>query len=156
MKLTLKDGSVLEVAENTLAIDAVKSLSQGLAKAALAVKLDEQVTDLFTPLTSDCTFTVLTGTDDEGLRTLRHTASHVLAQAVKKLYPEAKLAIGPAIDNGFYYDFDTEETFDAESLRLIEKEMKRIVDQNHKLERFTLPREEAIALMREKGEDYKV
>ncbi|MBQ2252616.1 MAG: TGS domain-containing protein, partial [Clostridia bacterium] len=156
IKLTLKDGSVLEVAENTLAIDAVKSLSQGLAKAALAVKLDEQVTDLFTPLTSDCTFTVLTGTDDEGLRTLRHTASHVLAQAVKKLYPEAKLAIGPAIENGFYYDFDTEETFDAESLRLIEKEMKRIVDQNHKLERFTLPREEAIALMREKGEDYKV
>ncbi len=156
LKLTLKDGSVLEVENGTLAIDVIKGLSQGLAKAALAVKLDEEVADLFTPLNADCNFTVLTGEDAEGLRTLRHTASHVLAQAVKKLYPDAKLAIGPAIDNGFYYDFDTEEAFDAESLKAIEKEMKRIIDQNHKLERFTLSRAEAINLMREKKEDYKI
>ncbi len=156
IKLTLKDGSVKEVEANSIALDAVKSLSQGLAKAALAVRINDEICDLSTPLVSDCDFTVLTADDAEGLRTLRHTASHVLAQAVKKLYPDAKLAIGPAIDNGFYYDFDTEEPFDADSLKQIEKEMKRIVDANHKLERFTLPRNEAIALMKEKGEDYKV
>ncbi len=156
IKLTLIDGSVKEVAENTPAFEVVKSLSQGLAKAAIAVKLNDTVCDLATPITEDCAFIVLTAADEEGLRALRHTASHVLAQAVKRLYPDARLAIGPAIDNGFYYDFDTEEPFDAEELKAIEKEMKRIVEANEKLERFTLPRAEALELMRSKNEPYKV
>ncbi len=156
MKVTLKDGSVKEFESSVSVLDAAKSISEGLARAACAGKVNGQVVDLRTVLEEDCELEILTARDAEGLRVLRHTASHVMAQAVKRLYPNTKLAIGPAIDDGFYYDFDREAPFSAEELNDIEKEMKKIVKENLKLERFELPREEAIKFMEEKEEPYKV
>lgn len=156
MKVTLKDGSVKEFESRVSVLDAAKSISEGLARAACAGKVNGEVVDLRTEISEDCELEILTARDAEGLRVLRHTASHVMAQAVKRLYPNAKLAIGPAIDDGFYYDFDREEPFSAEELSDIEKEMKKIVKENLKLERFELPREEAIKFMEEKEEPYKV
>ncbi len=156
MKVTLKDGSVKEFESSVSVLDAAKSISEGLARAACAGKVNGEVVDLRTEISEDCELEILTARDAEGLRVLRHTASHVMAQAVKRLYPNAKLAIGPAIDDGFYYDFDREEPFSAEELGDIEKEMKKIVKENLKLERFELPREEAIKFMEEKEEPYKV
>ena len=156
MKVTLKDGSVKGFESSVSVLDAAKSISEGLARAACAGKVNGQVVDLRTVLEEDCELEILTAKDAEGLRVLRHTASHVMAQAVKRLYPNAKLAIGPAIDDGFYYDFDREAPFSAEELADIEKEMKKIVKENLKLERFELPREEAIKFMEEKEEPYKV
>jgi len=156
IKITLKDGSVKEIEKGTPAIDVVKGISEGLARAALAVGLNGKVYDLNKTIDEDCTFTVYTFDDQEGRDALRHTASHVLAQAVKRLYPNVKLAIGPAIANGFYYDFDSETSFTPEVLVKIEEEMKKIVKEDLKLERFTLSREEAIKLMEEKAEPYKV
>ena len=156
MKVTLKDGSVKEFESSVSVLDAAKSISEGLARAACAGKVNGQVVDLRTVLEEDCELEILTAKDAEGLRVLRHTASHVMAQAVKRLYPNTKLAIGPAIDDGFYYDFDREAPFSAEELADIEKEMKKIVKENLKLERFELPREEAIKFMEEKEEPYKV
>ena len=154
-KLTLKDGSILEVAANTTCMEVALQISEGLARVALVAKLNGEVVDLSTPITDDAMLELCTFDSEEGRRAFRHSASHVLAQAVKRLYPDAKLAIGPAIENGFYYDFDA-APFTAEDLKKIEAEMKKIVKENIKLERFTLPRDEAIAFMKERNEPYKV
>ena len=155
MKITLKDGSVKEYAESKSVIDIAFDISEGLARVACAGEIDGKVVDLRTVIDQDCTLNILTAKDPEGLRVVRHTCSHVLAEAVKRLYPNAKLAIGPAIDNGYSYDFEA-EPFSREDLDAIEKEMKKIIKKGAKLERFTLPREEAIRMMEEKGEPYKV
>jgi len=156
MKITLKDGSVKEYAEAKSVIDIAFDISEGLARAACAGEVDGEVVDLRTTIDKDCTLSILTGNDAAGLRTVRHTCSHVLAEAVKRLYPNAKLAIGPAIDEGFYYDFDVENPFSREELDKIEAEMKKIIKEGNKLEKFELPRAEAIKFMEEKGEPYKV
>ena len=156
IKITLADGSVREMEDGSSVLDAAKSISRGLAKEAVAAKVNGEIRGLEYVLPGDCTLEILKFSDEEGAHTFRHTASHILAQAVKKLYPEAKLAIGPAIDNGFYYDFDLEHRFTEEDFAAIEKEMKKIVESGLKLERFELPRAEALALMEEKKEDYKV
>lgn len=156
IQVTFKDGSSREFEKSISALDVAKSLSAGLARQALSVEIDGETRDLTTPLEQDCKVTFLTFADDMGRWTMRHTASHVLAQAMKKLHPEAKLAIGPAIDNGFYYDFDLDGTLSTDDLAALEKEMQAIIKQDLKLERFELPREEAIAFMQEKGEPYKV
>jgi len=156
MKVMLKDGSSMEFDNGVSVLDVAKTISEGLARAACAAKVNGEVVDLRTELTTDCELEILTFRDDEGKKAFRHTASHVMAQAVKRLYPDVKLAIGPAIDDGFYYDFDKAEAFSQEELAEIEKEMKKIVKENIKIDRFTLPREEAIKLMQEKEEPYKV
>ena len=155
MLITLKDGS-REFENGMNALDIAGQLSQELKKQALAARVDGELVELVKPIDHDCTLEILTFKDDEAKRVLRHTASHVLAQAVKHLKPEAKLAIGPAIDNGFYYYFDVDEPFTPEFLTALEKEMKKIIQKNDRLERFELPREEAIRFMEEKGEPYKV
>ena len=156
MKITLKDGSVKEYECAKSVIDIAFDISEGLARAACAGEVDGKVVDLRTEISEDCTLNILTGNDAEGLRVVRHTCSHVLAEAVKRLYPNAKLAIGPAIDEGFYYDFDVENPFSRDELDAIETEMKKIIKEGNKLERFELPRAEAIKFMEEKGEPYKV
>ena len=156
IKITLADGSVREAEEGSSVLDVAKSISRGLAKEAVAAEVNGEVQGMEYELTGDCSLEILKFSDEEGAKTFRHTASHILAQAVKKLYPEAKLAIGPAIDNGFYYDFDLEHRFTEEDFSAIEKEMRKIVEANLKLERFELPRKEAIEFMEEKHEDYKV
>ena len=155
MKITLKDGSVKEYAESKSVIDVAFDISEGLARAACAGEVDGEVVDLRTVLDKDCTLNILTAKDPEGLRVVRHTCSHVLAEAVKNLYPDVKLAIGPSIDTGYYYDFDA-EPFSREVLDKIEKEMKKIIKKGAKLEKFTLSRDEAIKFMEEKNEPYKV
>ncbi len=155
MKITLKDGSVKEYEGSRSIIDIAYDISEGLARAACAGEVDGEVLDLRTVVDKDCTLNILTAKDEAGLRVVRHTCSHVLAEAVKNLFPQVKLAIGPAIDTGYYYDFDS-EPFSREDLDKIEKEMKRIIKKGAKLERFTMPREEAIRFMEEKGEPYKV
>ena len=155
MKITLKDGSFKEYENSMSVIDIAKDISEGLARMACAGEVDGEVVDLRTIVDKDCGLNILTAKDEEGLRVMRHTCSHVLAEAVKNLFPEAKLAIGPAIDTGYYYDFDA-ESFSREDLDKIEKEMKKIIKKGAKLERFELPRAEAIKFMEEKGEPYKV
>ena len=155
MKITLKDGSVKEYAESKSVLDIAYDISEGLARAACAGEVDGKVVDLRTMVDSDCELNILTANDAAGLAALRHTTSHVLAEAVKNVFPEAKLAIGPSIDTGFYYDFE-HAPFSREDLDKIEAEMKKIIKKGEKLERFTLPREEAIKFMEEKGEPYKV
>ena len=155
MKITLKDGSVKEYAQAMSIIDIATDISEGLARVACAGEVDGKVEDLRTVIDKDCSLNILTANDPEGLRVVRHTASHVMAEAVKRLFPDAKVTIGPAIDEGFYYDFDA-APFSREDLDKIEAEMKKIIKEGHKLERFTLPREEAIKFMEEKGEPYKV
>lgn len=155
MKITLKDGSVKEYAEKKSVYEIALDLSEGLARAACAGEINGEVVDLRTEVCEDCSLNILTAADEGGLRTLRHTTAHVMAEAVKRLYPDAKCTIGPSIEEGFYYDFDS-EPFSREDLDKIEAEMKKIIKEGHKLERFTLPREEAIKFMEEKGEPYKV
>lgn len=155
MKITLKDGSSKEYAQAMSVYEIALDISEGLARAACAGEVDGKVVDLRTVLEDDCTLNILTANDEAGLRTVRHTCSHVLAEAVKRLFPDAKVTIGPAIDEGFYYDFD-HAPFSREDLDNLEKEMKKIIKEGHKIERFTLPREEAIKFMEEKGEPYKV
>ena len=155
MKITLR-GEVREYEAPMTALELAASLSQALKKEALVARIDGEVKDLMTVLDKDCEVEFLTFADDDGKRVYRHTASHILAQAVKAIRPNVKLAIGPAIDTGFYYDFDSDEAFSTEDFKAIEKEMDKIVKANYKLERFELPREEAIKLMEEKGEPYKV
>lgn len=155
MKITLKDGSSKEYDQAMSVYGIALDISEGLARAACAGEVDGKVVDLRTVLDSDCTLNILTANDEEGLRTVRHTCSHVLAEAVKRLFPDAKVTIGPSIDEGFYYDFD-HAPFSREDLDNLEKEMKKIIKEGHKIERFTLPREEAIQFMEEKGEPYKV
>lgn len=156
IKITLKDGSLMEVEKETLLIDVAKSISEGLARVCTAAVVNNEVCDLRTPVTTDCTVSFLTFDDEKGRLAYRHTASHVLAQAVKRIFPSTKLAIGPAVENGFYYDFDFEKAVNAADLEKIEAEMKKIIKENIEIERFELPREEAIAMMKDAGEDYKV
>ncbi|MBQ6266526.1 MAG: threonine--tRNA ligase [Clostridia bacterium] len=156
INVTLKGGVVKEFDAGITAMEIAKSLGMGLYKAACVCRIDGVVQDLRTPLTADCALEILTAEDPEGLRALRHTASHVLAQAVKRLYPQTKLAIGPAIDSGFYYDFDTDVAFTPEELEKIEAEMKKIVKEALPLERHELDPADAIAYMEEKDEIYKV
>lgn len=156
IKITLKDGSVREYEKGIKIEDIIASIGSGLLKAALAAKVNGEIRELSDTVEEDAALEVLTFDNEEGRLAFRHTSSHILAQAVKRLYPDVKLAIGPAIDNGFYYDFDSDKTFSDSDLELIEKEMEKIVKEDYKLERFVLPREEAIKLMEEKGEIYKV
>ena len=156
MKITLKDGSVREYDKSMSVFEIASDISEGLARVAMAGEVNGEVVDLRTVLSDDCELSILTFQDDGGNETFRHTSSHILAQAVKRLYPETKLAIGPAIADGFYYDLDRETPFTTEDLEKIEKEMKKIVKEALPIESFTLPREEAIALMKEKEEPYKV
>ncbi|HIZ78882.1 MAG TPA: threonine--tRNA ligase [Candidatus Lachnoclostridium stercorigallinarum] len=156
MKITLKDGSVKEYAQPMAVIDIAKDLSEGLARVACAGEVDGEVVDLRTVVDRDAQVNILTAGDEGGLSTLRHTASHVMAQAIKRLYPGTKLAIGPSIADGFYYDVDPETPLTAEDMEKIEAEMKKIVKEALPIERFTLPREEALAFMKEKEEPYKV
>ena len=155
MKITLKDGSVKEYAEAMSVIDIAKDISEGLARMACAGEVDGEVVDLREVVDRDCELSILTFNDEKGKAAYRHTTSHVLAEAVKRLYPEAKLAIGPSIDTGYYYDFE-HEPFSREDLDKIEAEMKKIIKENAKLEKFTLPRAEAIRFMEEREEPYKV
>ena len=155
MKITLKDGSVKEYAESKSVYDIALDISEGLARAACCARIDGEVVDLRTMVEEDCRLEICTAKDPEGLAALRHTTSHVLAEAVKRVFPEAKLAIGPSIEEGFYYDFD-HEAFSREDLDKLEAEMKKIVKEGARLEKFLLPREEAIRFMEEKGEPYKV
>ena len=155
MKITLKDGSVKEYGESRSIYDIALDISEGLARAACCAKVDGRVADLRTVLDGDCELSICTARDEEGLAAIRHTASHVLAEAVKNLFPDAKLTIGPSIDTGFYYDFD-HAPFSREDLDALEAEMKKIIKRGAKLEKFTLPRAEAIKFMEEKGEPYKV
>lgn len=156
IKLTLKDGSIREIENAISAAEIIKSIGMGLYKAACAVRINGEVKDIRTVVDSDCEFEVLTFDDPDGKKTFWHTASHILAQAVKRLYPETLLAIGPAIDNGFYYDFDRETPFTTEELENIEAEMKKIVKEGLALEQFELSPEEAIKYLEENGELYKV
>ncbi len=156
IRLTLKDGSIREIESSMPAAEIVKGIGMGLYKASCCVKINGEVKDLRTVIDKDCQFEVCTFDTIEGKKTFWHTASHILAQAVKRLYPEAKLAIGPAIDNGFYYDFDLEKPFSQEDLDKIEAEMKKIVKEGIALEQFELPPAEAIAKLEEMGEPYKV
>ncbi|MBQ8780115.1 MAG: threonine--tRNA ligase [Oscillospiraceae bacterium] len=156
IKLTLKDGSVREAEGGVAAAEIVKGIGMGLYKSACSVKINGNVCDLRTIINEDCDFEVLTFDSKDGQKTFNHTAAHIMAQAVKRLYPAAKLAIGPAIDDGFYYDFDVEKAFTQDDLDKIEAEMKKIVKENVELERFELPVDEAIKKLEEMGEPYKV
>ena len=156
IKVKLKGDVIKEYDIGISALDVAKSLGMGLYKAACVCKIDGVVCDLRTPLTTDCALEILTFDDPDGKYAFRHTASHILAQAVKRLYPGVKLAIGPAIENGFYYDFDIDTPFTPEMLEAIEAEMKKIVKEALPLERYELDPDEAIAMMEKKGEIYKV
>jgi threonyl-tRNA synthetase len=155
MKITLKDGSVKEYSNGMSVIDIAKDISEGLARVACAGEINGKVVDLRTMVEEDCELNILTFNEEAGKAAYRHTTSHVLAEAVKRLYPNAKLAIGPSIDTGFYYDFDI-EPFDRAALDELEKEMKKIIKEGAELEKFTLSREEAIQLMKDREEPYKV
>lgn len=154
VQITLKDGSRMQVESGTTIMDIARRISEGLARVALAAEVNGKVKDLMAPITEDCTLNILTFDSEGGKHTYWHTASHIMAQAVKRLYPNVKLAIGPAIDNGFYYDFDSEKTFTPEDMKAIEEEMARIIKEDYSVERFTLPRDKALELM--KDEPYKV
>ena len=156
MIITLKDGSQKEYSQSMSVIDIAKDISEGLARVACAGEVDGEVVDLRTVIDKDCNLNILTFQDEGGRGAFRHTTSHILAQAIKRLYPDAKLAIGPSIADGFYYDIDKEVPLISEDLEKIEAEMKKIVKENLAIERFELPREEAIAFMKEKDEPYKV
>ena len=156
IKLTLPDNSVREIESAQPAAEIVKGIGMGLYKSACCVKVNGEVKDLRTVIDSDCKFEVCTFDSLDGKKTFWHTASHILAQAVKRLYPNTKLAIGPAIDNGFYYDFDLEKPFTPAELEKIEAEMKKIVKEDLALEQFELSPADAIAKLKEMDEPYKV
>ena len=155
MKITLKDGSVKEYSEPKSIYEIAKDISEGLARTACAGELNGEITDLRTEISKDASLNIITAGEEEGLKVIRHTAAHVMAEAVKRLFPNAKVTIGPAIADGFYYDFDA-EPFSREDLDKIEAEMKKIIKEGHEIKRFTLPKEEAIAFMKEKDEPFKV
>ena len=156
IKITLKDGSVKEIEKAMSILDIAKSISEGLARVATCGEVDGEVKDLRFVVEKDCTLNILTFDSLDGKKAYWHTTSHIMAQAVKRLFPDVKLAIGPAIDEGFYYDFDVEKPFTEEDKTKIEEEMKKIIKENLDIERFELPKAEAIKLMKEKNEDYKV
>ena len=153
--IKLPDGSVMEMDKGVNGFDIAARISSGLAKAALAVKVNGKLTDLSTPITTDATVTVITSKDAEGLQILRHSCSHVMAQAVKELWPDVQVTIGPAIENGFYYDFSRKEPFTTEDFAKIEARMHEIVKRDEKIERIVLPRAEAIKFFKDLGENYK-
>ena len=155
MKVTLKDGSFKEYDQPMSIYDIALDISEGLARVACVGEIDGETKDLRTIVDRDCTLNILTFDSDAGKKAYRHTCAHVLAQAVKNLYPDAKLTIGPAIDNGYYYDFDM-PSLDRDALDAIEKEMKKIIKKGDRLERYTLSKDEAIKLMTERDEPYKV
>ena len=146
MKITLKDGSVKEYQEAKTVYEIASDISEGLARVACAGEVNGEIVDLRTEISEDCELNIVTASDPEGLRVIRHTASHILAEAVKRLFPNAKLAIGPAIDDGFYYDFDS-EPFSREDLDNLEAEMKKIIKEGHEITRYTLSRNDAIKFM---------
>ena len=156
IEVELKDGNKKQVNEGSSVLDVAKSISEGLARVALAGKVDGKVVDLRYQLNQDCKLEILTFDDEDGRKAYWHTTSHIMAQAIKRLYKNVKLAIGPAIEAGFYYDFDTEYRFSEADFEKIEAEMKKIIKEDLPIERFELPREEAIKLMKDAGEDYKV
>ena len=156
MIITLKDGSTKEYSEPKSIIEIAADISEGLARMACAGEVNGEVEDLRTVIDKDCNLSILTFNDEGGKAAFRHTTSHIMAQAIKRLYPETKLAIGPSIADGFYYDVDRDTPLTSEDLEKIEAEMKKIVKEDLKLERFELPRAEAIAFMKEKEEPYKV
>ena len=157
IKITLKDGSVKEVESGMSILDIAKGISEGLARVATAGKVNGEVKDLRTVINENCSLEILTFESDlDGKKAYWHTTSHIMAQAVKRLFPDVKLAIGPAIDEGFYYDFDVEKPFTDEDKAKIEEEMKKIIKEDLAIERFELPRDEAIKLMKDKNENYKV
>ena len=156
IKITLKDGSVKEIEKPMSILDIAKSISEGLARVATCGEVDGEVKDLRFVVEKDCTLNILTFDSLDGKKAYWHTTSHIMAQAVKRLFPDVRLAIGPAIDEGFYYDFDVEKPFTEEDKTKIEEEMKKIIKENLDIERFELPKAEAIKLMKEKNEDYKV
>ena len=156
MKITLKDGSSKEYAESMRVIDIAADISEGLARMATAGEVNGEVVDLRTVVEEDCELSILTFNDEKGKGAFRHTASHIMAQAIKRLYPDAKLAIGPSVADGFYYDIDRETPLTQEDLEKIEAEMKKIVKEALPIEQFTKPRAEAIAYFQEKEEPYKV
>ena len=156
IKITLKDGSIMEVEKGTTVLEATKKISEGLARNAMCGLVNGEVKDLRYELNDDAELNICTFDSLEGKKAYWHTTSHILAQAVKRLYPDTKLAIGPSIDNGFYYDFDTEMTFTPEILEKLEAEMSKIIKEDLEIKRFTLPREEAIKFMKDRKEDYKV
>jgi len=154
--IILKDGSSIQYEENVTPLKVAQDISSGLARAALAAEVDGETVDLSYVIEKDCTLNILTFDDSEGKKAFWHTSSHILAQAVTRLFKDVKLAIGPAIDNGFYYDFDVDRPFTPEDLEAIEKEMNEIIKADYPLERFELPRDEAIDLMTKKNQPYKV
>lgn len=156
MKITLKDGSSKEYAQSMSVIDIAKDISEGLARVATAGEVDGEVVDLRTVIDKDCELNILTFNDEKGKGAFRHTTSHIMAQAIKRLYPDTKLAIGPSIEDGFYYDIDRETPLVAEDLEKIEAEMKKIVKEDLPIKQYTMPRSEAIAYFKEKDEPYKV
>ena len=156
MKITLKDGSSKEYAQSMSVIDIAKDISEGLARVATAGEVDGEVVDLRTVIDKDCELNILTFNDEKGKGAFRHTTSHIMAQAIKRLYPDTKLAIGPSIEDGFYYDIDREPPLVAEDLEKIEAEMKKIVKEDLPIKQYTMPRAEAIAYFKEKDEPYKV
>lgn len=156
MEIILKDGSSKQYQEGLSVLEIARDISEGLARVAVGGKIDGKVVELNHCVEKDCTLEILTFRDAEGAKIYRHTCSHILAQAVKSIFPTVKLAIGPAIDNGFYYDFDFKTPITADHLEKIEGEMKKIIKANYPLKRFVLPRKEALALMKKYGEDYKV
>lgn len=156
MKITLKDGVVKEYDSGITVADIAKDISMGLYRNACACTINGKVADLRTAVAEDSTVSILTFDDEDGKKAFNHTASHIMAQAVKRLYPDVKLTIGPAIKDGFYYDFDTETPFGPEDLQAIEAEMKKIVKEGLVLEKFELPVDEAVSLMKEKNEPYKI
>ena len=157
IKITLKDGSIMELDQEASVLDVCKKISEGLARMATCAEVDGEVVDLRHTISKDCTLNILTFDNSlEGKKAYWHTTAHILSQAVKRVFPSYKLTIGPAIDNGFYYDFDVEKPFTEDEIAKLEEEMKKIIKEDLSIERFELPKNEAIKLMEEKHEDYKV
>ena len=156
VNIRLKDGTIKEYESGVTVYEIANDISGGLARVALGATVNGKTFELNDKIECDSEVSILTFNDDEGKRIFRHTSSHILAQAVKRLYPDVKLAIGPAIENGFYYDFDADFVITQEILDKIEVEMKKVIKEDLKLEKFYLPRDEAVKFMEEKGEPYKV
>ncbi len=156
IKIKLPDGSILEEKDGISGLEIAQKISSGLAKAALAVSVNDKLQDLTTPITTDSTLTIITAKDADGLHILRHSCAHIMAEAVQEIWPNTQVTIGPAIDNGFYYDFARKEPFTTEDFALIEAKMHEIVKRDEKIERIVMPRSEAIKFFKDKGETYKV
>ena len=156
INVELKGGTVKEFESGVTPAEIAKSIGMGLYKSVCCARVDGNVVDLRTPITKDCRVDLLTFDEPDGKKAFWHTASHILAQAVKRLYPSAKCAIGPAVDNGFYYDFEVEKPFTSEDLEKIKAEMKKIVKSGIEIERFELAPDEAVKMLEEMNEPYKV